>query len=534
MPSLRQLSMNAYHLLGLDASADLKAITRRGKELVSFLRIEEHPDYPLDIEGLGNFRTDTLIKEAQERLSNPQHKVRECFFWFCNNDDIDAKAINSIESKSYTEAIKIWKDGIETCPENSFIYKKNLSVLYLILLASKSEKTHLHSAVELLYELIQVKWRQYVSFYKLYDEFNLEDKALDKAQNAVVEWAADFFTSLSQEHHDKDYLVEFQKKFSLNVGKLNTDVIQPIAERIHSYIANLQEMNISEDGFFDQEEASSLKKAIQGTQEELNKIIEIGLYKDPFIVELRDDFSSAIRSIALDLCNCLSDFGTAHKLVEIAKTISASPSLSARLSQDLVDVSAHVDQVTLITIPDSLSHFNLVVKRDFLEFQGRRIRYRDALGVSYQVTRHSTDTAYAFNLRSENEEINIGYSSFFSDGNDEKSELFYQLANLSHMLIEPIMIKKIMHCIFDLDEGFQIGNIMFSSKGFSRIADWGVPRMIEWADAVYKAHFDSGDVCLFEDSNGNSIIFERVPLSTYNAVFIPTLIEECVLRAARV
>ena len=91
MSGLKQLSENSYHLLGLDISSDFKSIVKRCKELNGLLKIDEHPTYPLDIDGLRDFRTEILIKQAQEKLSNPRQKIKEYFFWFCKNDGIDIR-----------------------------------------------------------------------------------------------------------------------------------------------------------------------------------------------------------------------------------------------------------------------------------------------------------------------------------------------------------------------------------------------------------------------------------------------------------
>ena len=82
------------------------------------------------------------------------------------------------------------------------------------------------------------------------------------------------------------------------------------------------------------------------------------------------------------------------------------------------------------------------------------------------MTSRTTDTTYTFNVASQKETINISLSSFFSSDNDEKAQLFYQLINLTNMIIQPIMIKKIMHCIFDKNEEFEIGKVTFSSDGY--------------------------------------------------------------------
>lgn len=537
MSGLKQLSENSYHLLGLDISSDFKSIVKRCKELNGLLKIDEHRTYPLDIDGLKGFRTEILIKQAQEKLSNPRQKIKEYFFWFCKNDEIDITALSKIETKNYIAAMELWKKAIETNPENNLIYKKNLCVLYLILLASKNHKELLITAVKLLHELVDKKWKQYTLFYKLYDEYNIDEQALSQGNFDIKEWLADFFTSLSQEANDKDYIVEFQNEFNLNIGKINAEIIQPIAGKIHSLISKLNSMNICEDGFFDKDEAQDLKRTIKALEDELNRIIEVGLYEDGFVCELRDKIAESLRGISIDLANQLRDFSTSSKLTKIAQVIASSQYTSSKLSQDLFVYYDHLNTTNLLSIPESLNHLRLIFKSDKIQFNNQEIYYRDILGVSYQMTSRTTDTTYTFNITSQKETINIVFSSFFSNNNDEKTELFCQLISITDDIIQPIMIRKIIYYIFNKDKEFEIGNVTFSRQGyFKKSLGKTVSHMVKWSDIEAslvqgQAVLASGDMCLFENSKGSRIIFERIPIGIYNAIFIPELVNQCYLRA---
>lgn len=532
---MKLLIENSYHLLGLDILSNQKSIIKRGKELIGMLKIGEHTAYPLDINGTDEFRTEDLVKKAQEKLLNPQKKVVEFFFWFCNNDDFDQKALSKIESNDSLSAIEIWQNAIDKHPDNSLIYKKNLVVIYLILLANDGEKKYLNPVINLLYELANDKWKQFCSVYKLHDEHNTGASTLDEVKKDIQEWMADFFTSLSQEYNDQDFIVEFQKVFGLNVGKINSEVVLPISEAIHRYITELKSLDISEDGFFDQSEAIHLKKIIEGAQDELNRVIDVNLYGHYEITKLRNEFASALRDVSLDLHNNLSDIETSQKLLEISKEIGESHSLIEKIDNDLIVVNEGVNEKNLIELSEDLQNLDLIVKRDSISYKGKKIYYKDVTGVAYHTLRSSTyfvptNQSYEFKVKTDNDEVNVSFSSFLMMGNDERMDLFSQLINATHIFIENLVIKKIMHQIFDQKKRLEIGSVTFSHEGFYRKKFWGNElETVLWTDTVYKAHFESGNVCLLKDRDGAPEIFETIPLSTYNSVFIPKLIEESVL-----
>ena len=56
-------------------------------------------------------------------------------------------------------------------------------------------------------------------------------------------------------------------------------------------------MKISEDGVFDDNEASQLKNELQRLQEEFNKLIDIGLFNDSRTIVIRDKVANVIRDI---------------------------------------------------------------------------------------------------------------------------------------------------------------------------------------------------------------------------------------------
>ena len=72
---------NAYQILGLPVSAEQSEIKKRARLLIAQIAIGENK-LPTDLSICGLDRTEDLVKNAVQRLSTPQGKTREVYFWF--------------------------------------------------------------------------------------------------------------------------------------------------------------------------------------------------------------------------------------------------------------------------------------------------------------------------------------------------------------------------------------------------------------------------------------------------------------------
>ncbi len=114
------IANNAYRILGLDSSASQKDILKRSKEIINRLKIDDYPEYDLDIHLPDKFRTEESVNDALKRLQNIKNNLNEYFFWFNISDTVDENAFDYLQyddATSYDEAISIWKNASDT--ENS-------------------------------------------------------------------------------------------------------------------------------------------------------------------------------------------------------------------------------------------------------------------------------------------------------------------------------------------------------------------------------------------------------------------------------
>ncbi len=328
---------NSYNILGLDNSSSEKEVLRRSKEVANLLKIDEVPDYSSDIGEVKGIRTEQSVKEAVQKLSEPKKRIKECFFWFDIQDSIDEKAISQIKEGDYSGAIKLWKEACEGSSSKGFFYKKNLAILYTLLLSIGGHKDdYAKASVGLWEELIKSEkfWENYTKLYKLNDYLNTSTYIIEDFQKHSPEYLSDIYTELSQKNKE-NYLSEFNQIFGVKGEKLERNVLNPIYNNINDTVERLEAMKISEDGLIEEEELVQVKKYINKFQDELNKIIELDLYEDSQTKLIRDRAANAIRTVVLDIYNNLRETDKSIALLKIAIQISGTDSLTHKLEQEI-------------------------------------------------------------------------------------------------------------------------------------------------------------------------------------------------------
>jgi hypothetical protein len=330
------LKNNAYHILGLDTTASQKDILKRSKEIIKRLRIDDLPEYDLDLGLFDNFRTEESTNEAIRKLQTPKKRIKEYFFWFQIADNIDEQALGLIKSKDFENALRVWENATEKKGIKSFFYKKNLAILNCLLLSIKDDKSYLKNSLSIWKELIESDkfWTTFSKAYNLHDEQTASQTLITDFKKQIANYLADIYTELSEIHQNTDYINQFQEVFSAKGKKIEKDILKPAYRVINEAVEGLEKMNISEDGI-DKEETKSIKQFVGKIQSELNKLIDIGLYDDSQTRIMRDKAANAIRSIVLDLHNNLNETDKAIALLNIALKFVGTSSLEAKIKQDV-------------------------------------------------------------------------------------------------------------------------------------------------------------------------------------------------------
>ncbi|MSR79058.1 MAG: hypothetical protein EXS59_02850 [Candidatus Taylorbacteria bacterium] len=331
------LKNNAYHILGLDASAAQRDIQKRAKDIVKVLQIDDVPEYDLDLGVFENFRTEDAVKDAIQKLTSPKKQIKDYFFWFHISDEVDEQAVGILRKKDPEGAIRVWEHNAEGDSTKAMFYKKNLALLYCILLFKEDNKRYLKESLKIWHELINSSkfWTAFTKVYKHNDELDTDQEILSDFHKHAPSFLSDLYTELSHARGDDSYVAEFTKVFNLRGEKTEKVVMAPIFQEITEAVEKLEAMKVSEDGDLDAQEAAEIKKHIGKIQECCNKLIDLGLYDDSQSKTIRDRAADAIRSIVIDIHNNLDDIPKAEQLLKIAMQFVGTYGMENKLKQDL-------------------------------------------------------------------------------------------------------------------------------------------------------------------------------------------------------
>ena len=432
MPST--LKNNSYHILGLDTSASERDILKRSKEIINRLKSDDLPNYDLDIGLFENFRTEDSVKDALQRLQAPKKQIKEYFFWFQIADSINEKVLGLLKSKDYPNAIRTWQNASAGQSTKAFFYKKNLAILYCLILSAEDDKDYLRSSLAAWKELIDSDkfWASFSKIYRLHNEQTASEDVVSEFKKNVVAYLSDIYAELHQFHKDADYINEFQKVFSAKGEKIEKSVLGPAYQAINNAVEELEKMEVSKDSRFDKEESDTIKHLVANIQQELNKLIDLGLYNDSQTKIMRDRTANALRSIVLDLHNNLSELDKSGRLLEIAVQIAGTESLKNKLSDELAQIHKNIsddtDSSLSIEVPGTFGGGTVVFKNSYLEYNNKKIFYKDVTSVSYHAMNQSfnfipVSQSFSFMVASDKEKISFSFGTTLHIGKKAKQEV---------------------------------------------------------------------------------------------------------------
>jgi hypothetical protein len=340
------LKNNAYHILGLDTSASQKDIGKRSKDLIKLIQIDDIPKYDFDIDIFQNFRTENNVKEAVQKLTSPKKQIKDYFFWFHIADEVDEQAVGILRKNDINGAILVWEHHAEGDSPKALFYKKNLAVLYCLLLFKKDNEHYLKSSLRIWNEVVNSSkfWASFSRVFRLNDELNTSQEVIDDFQKNCVSYLSDLYTELAEAHSDNKYVAEFSRTFNSKGLKTSKVLLEPIFNEITSSIEELESMKVTEDGVLDKNEAVLIKKHVSAIQNGCNKLIELGLYDDSQSKIVRDRAANALRSLSIDLNNNLNETSIALGLSKIADKISGTEGFKNKIQEDLKTIQKNDDQ----------------------------------------------------------------------------------------------------------------------------------------------------------------------------------------------
>ena len=331
------LAYNSYNILGLSSDAEQKIILKRSKEISNQLKIGIVPEYSIDIPICLAIRSDQNIKQAVHKLQSPKSRIHEYFFWFTISDETDSTAITFIRESKYNNAIDLWRQKILLGNTDPFTHKKNLAILYYLLLLNANNKDYIQDSVNLWKELIHSD-TFWTNLFRAYEQINgqsTENDIYNVFKSEALDTISAMYAELSSVHNEPIYVSAFYNAFSHKSDYLENNVLNPIYEVVNNCIEKLKAIEISSNEDFNENVKNNLKSLIILVQTNLNSLKEHGLYDDSASVVIRDNLASAIRSISVDLYNHTEHDDKSESLLKIAINLAATSSQIETLEQDL-------------------------------------------------------------------------------------------------------------------------------------------------------------------------------------------------------
>lgn len=322
---------NSYHILWLDISSSQKQISKRAKDILKYLAIWEVPDFENDLYFTNEYRNEIFVKSAMDSLTNPKDKIINTFFWFDIENDDDKNIFSIYNTKNYNNAINLFKKS-----DN----KKNLAILYTLLLLdpniSSDYSEYVENSLDLFKEIQDDDkfWRIFERKYFLFDDISTNKDLISEFRKDLGKHLSNIFYDISAKLWDDTILKKFHKYFKNTKWNKANEQVEKIYLDLGKFSRELEDMNISEDWVFDDDEKVKVKKIHYDITQLLRKLEDLWLYDDSKTLIIRDTVAEVFRTIMLDLNNELNEEDESLKILNYALDIVGTDWLKHKINEE--------------------------------------------------------------------------------------------------------------------------------------------------------------------------------------------------------
>lgn len=330
----RLFSHNAYSILGLDTSVSQKEISKRSKEIVNLLKIDEMPEYDTDLKSVNNIvRDEATVNDAVQRLSSPIKRIQEYFFWFEIENDQDENNLDLLRDNQYDEALERWQKRAE----KSLTAKRNFAIASSILLNHTGYKKYLKLSIDAWGDVVNSDkfWSHFEKVYALNDEIGTSKSAIDGFRSKALDYLSDFYADVSRIKKNNGIYATFATAFGTKGQKVQDEVLAPIFEQINSASEQLRQLNASQDNKLSSQESMAIKRLVKKVQDLFEEVKELGLYDDSHSMVVRDRAAEAINIVAVDLFNNLDEVTKSVALMKVAQSLASGPATVSQINRNI-------------------------------------------------------------------------------------------------------------------------------------------------------------------------------------------------------
>lgn len=131
---MRLIEENPFRVLGLPVDASEKEIVKRFSDLEILAEMGKEKKYDSDLNFIAPInRTPGLIREARQKIEQPQNRFYQSLWWFWPNNPVDELAIDVLQDGDSQKALNLWQAAIQGASpnRNNISNFKNLGLLAL-------------------------------------------------------------------------------------------------------------------------------------------------------------------------------------------------------------------------------------------------------------------------------------------------------------------------------------------------------------------------------------------------------------------
>ncbi|MDD7473730.1 MAG: hypothetical protein SPJ04_00070 [Bdellovibrionota bacterium] len=272
---------NAFGILGLVSDVSSSEIDKRYKELVKLVKIGKVPDYSFDYDYYNKVRNEENIEYAYKELSLEDKKLLHSFFRI--------KINNIILNDERTNAIKLTFNMFNTSSLDSETLNNCLDIWKILLSDEK---------------LSEFK-QEYIKNNGV--SIN-EDVLFDNIKTKLLQELIYIFSDISDNLSDDLVIKCFIQKFDIEDENVIFPKVDLIIEEIYKVVDRLNNLKISEDGIFDDNEKRILKDSVNDFKNYFEKINYLGLYESSKVKIVRDNVAKCLFTQSNDLNNNLAEY----------------------------------------------------------------------------------------------------------------------------------------------------------------------------------------------------------------------------------
>lgn len=330
------LVRNSFNILGLSSSSALKEIRKRSQQLLQLAKIDEIQEFDADIGHVREFRNESEVRLALERVSGIKERLSEIFFWFDDHNIENQRAIALISQKKYSTAIEILDQTDSTSVD--WLGCKNLALALMFQTFATSDLISFSRSLELWKCIIDSEdfWKFYEMHYLLHDEFGTSSSLFQEFKGSIYEFLSVKAISFYHQTRNPESIGIYYSIFGKIGTSVDIQILQPIVLKIKKEIEDLEKIAAESES---DEESESIENLIKLALKKIDKyFLELDKFDllsySPLLV-LRNDTAEELRSMCIGMYNqnCLSTELAIIVLDQSAKLV-VSEAIASKIESD--------------------------------------------------------------------------------------------------------------------------------------------------------------------------------------------------------